>query len=353
MLWIGLWAACTPQPASQFLAYTLNEDQGHTIQPRDIPTLSDPERMQGDLGTIWSGGAIVAPSLAEEEVVLTYVEGRPLEVLYTVVDDVAQPLDRAGLVLFSFYAHLGDVETWLTEAGVDVSDVFPLDAAVAPAVPDIAMAIQPAENAAYVSTAHTFILLDDLIEKDVPLAANAGIVFHEFAHALFQLRTVGSPYAPGIIGDRAQSLGVASLNEGFADAVASLVSGRSNFISDSLEMPGRDVSGDWLARDVDPLPDEVSEDASSLLLYDPYALGTVFASLAWDLAEFNGDVGGTLRLWVRATEAWAAVWDADAGTTAFGWLDHLVEQAGDGEVDFLCGTIGIRFADVYGVTECG
>jgi hypothetical protein len=309
--------------------------------------------MQGDLGTIWSGGAIIAPSLTAEEVVLTYVEGRPLEVLYTVVDDVAQPLDRAGLVLFSFYAHLGDVKNWLSDAGVDVSDVFPLDAAVAPVVPDIAMAIQPAENAAYVSTAHTFILLDDLIEKEVPLAANAGIVFHEFAHALFQLRTVGDAHAPGITGDTGQSLGVASLNEGFADAIASLVSGRSNFIADSLDMPTRDVSGDWLARDVDPLPDEVGEDASSILLYDPYALGTVFASLAWDLAEFNGDAASTLRLWVGATESWGESWDAEAGTTAFGWLDHLVAEAGDGEVDFLCGTIGIRFADVYEVTACG
>jgi hypothetical protein len=353
VFWIALWAACTPPPASQFLAYTLNEDQGHSLQPREIPSLSDPVRMRGDLGTIWSGGAIIAPSLAAEEVVLSYREGRPLEVLYTVVDGVAKPLDRAGLVLFSFYGHLEDVETWLSEAEIDVSDVFPLDAAVAPVVPDIAMAIQPAENAAYVSTAHTFILLDDLIEKEVPLAANAGIVFHEFAHALFQVRTVGDAHAPGITGDTAQTLGVASLNEGFADSLASLVSGRSNFISDSLDMPSRDVSGDWLARDVDPLPAEVGEDASSLLLYDPYALGTVFAALAWDLAEFNGDAAGTLRLWVRATESWGANWNAAAGTTAFGWLDHLVDEAGDGEVEFLCGSIGIRFADVYEVAACG
>jgi len=309
--------------------------------------------MRGDLGTIWSGGAIAAPSLTEEEVVLSYVEGRPLEVMYTVVDDVAQPLDRAGLVLFSFYGHLADVETWLTGAEIDVSDVFPLDAAVAPVVPDIGMAIQPAENAAYVSTAHTFILLDDLIQKDVPLAANAGIVFHEFAHALFHLRTAGSPHAPGITGDTVQSLGVASLNEGFADAVASLVSGRPNFISDSLDLPGRDVSGDWVARDVDPLPAEVGEDASAQLLYDPYALGTVFASLAWDLAEFNGDPAETLRVWVRATEAWGAGWNATAGSSAFDWLDHLVDEAGVGEVDFLCGAIESRFADVYEVSACG
>ena len=131
------------------------------------------------------------------------------------------------------------------------------------------------------------------------------------------------------------------------------MSGRSNFISDSLDLPARDVSGDWLAKDVDPLPAEVGEDASSQLLYDPYSLGTVFAALAWDLAEFNGDAAETLRLWVRTTEAWGASWNAEAGTTAFGWLDHLVDEAGDGEVDFLCGSIGIRFGDVYEVTACG
>jgi hypothetical protein len=108
-----------------------------------------------------------------------------------------------------------------------------------------------------------------------------------------------------------------------------------------------------LAKDVDPLPHQVGEDASSQLLYDPYVLGTVFASLAWDLAEFTGDPAQTLRLWVRATESWGASWDAGAGTTAFGWLDHLVDEAGSGEVTFLCGSIGIRFADVYEVAACG
>ena len=73
------------------------------------------------------------------------------------------------------------------------------------------------ENAAYVPGTHAFILLSDMTEKEVPLAANAGVVTHEFGHSVFHYLTTGGVKTDPLydVSSPGRS-GVASLDEGFA-----------------------------------------------------------------------------------------------------------------------------------------
>ncbi|MEE2750552.1 MAG: hypothetical protein VX519_03915 [Myxococcota bacterium] len=349
----GSWlVGCAELEAGSFLAYQLQNDGSYRIDAREIASLKSPKHMTGELGQIWSGGHLGVGSLEGEDLVLKYRPGQQVDVLYTVADDVARPLDRSGIVLYSFYGHLQDVRSMLSGVGVEPAELFPVDVAVAPVAPDIGMTIMPSENAAYVSTAHTFVLLDDLVEKEVPLAANAGIVAHEFGHALFQWLTLGELYGGQMAGSDAELRAVASLNEGFADMVGALVTGQPYFIAASLDMPERRVDGDWSVGDVEFFPDDEEAGVALGLLYDPYALGTVFASVVWDVVLVAGDAELVLQRVIEATRVWGQQWASGETRSAYRWLDAYLGEMGAEYEEVICESVARRFGDVYVVTEC-
>ena len=127
-----------------------------------------------------------------------YDEGRPLTVQYAVQDDVVEPLDMEALILFSLYGNLQDVRDQLEELGIDIGELFPMNIAISPALPDPAMGAFPADNEAYVGGTNTMVVLPDL-SSELPLAANSGVVFHEFGHGLFHYLTSGDVYGEKFI----------------------------------------------------------------------------------------------------------------------------------------------------------
>ena len=320
------------------------------LGPRTIDTLDDASRLSGDLGTGYAGGVM---SVDLQTIELAYEPGKPLDVQYRVVDGVARPLDRDGLILFSFYGHLQDARDGLGAAGVDISPLFPIDFGVTPAMPDIGFAFAPVDNAAYAPSANAFILLDDLGDREVPLAANAGVVTHELGHGVFHLWTSGGPYAErGFPVDGLAAPGVSSLDEGHADMLASLITGDPAFISASIDLPERDVSGEQTTAGVALLPEDYDPNAESLFAgYDPYPLGSVFAAVVWDVYEATGDRDATLNLVAATTQRWAErevpvqaeLSDDEQVMTVYRWLDVLVEQSDAAEADAACESIGLRF----------
>ena len=339
-----LGAGCSID-ADRFVAFQVQDDGSYRVQARRIESLEDPLRMTGELGEMRAGG-VLSLSLSEGD--LEYRGGRGIEVLAVVQDGVAEPIDLDGLILYSFYGHLQDARDALLQVGVDVDPLFPVSMAVTPAVPDIGLALLPVENAAYAPTANTFVLLSDLTDKQVPLAANAGVVAHETGHGVFHLLTTGDPYAPKLFGaEHPGANGVSSLDEGFADMLGGLITGDPRFIVPSLNLPSRDLESAITAEEVGSRPELETQG------YDPYALGSVFAATAWDIRLATNDIDGTLLLVCDAVVAWAeAEADADDAEVAYRYLDQLVALGDPAQKQAACAAVEQRFAGVHSVQEC-
>ena len=339
---LTLLLACSAQP-DRYRVFQMEPDGSYRLQNRAIEGLDDAGSLSGDYGVGWTGGAL---TIDWESGNWGYEEGRPLDILYANDDGVAKALDRDGLVLFSFYAHLEDAVAALDEAGTDASPLFPVDIAITPALSDPSLAFLPAENAAYAPSANTFILLDDLVDKDVPLAANRGVVTHEFGHGTFHLLTTGGDvYGPGLSTDDdiVKSNHTRSLDEGFADMLACLVTDLPDSFEASLSVPERDVTGDHTAAAVAVLPE-----ASEGLGYNPYPLGTVFASLVWDVRVETDDRLGTLD-WVLAT---TEEWGVSGDKLSYAWLDIGHQLGTPAQQAALCASAAWRFEGVYTVEAC-
>lgn len=334
--------ACTAQP-DRYRVLQLQDDGAYALENRAIDGLTDASRLEGDYGIGYTGGALLINWNTGN---WSYEEGRRLDILHSVDAGVAYPLDRDGLVLYSFYAHLEDAAAGLAEAGLDITPLFPINIAVTPSLSDPSLAFLPAENAAYAPSANTFILLDDLVAKEVPLAANRGVVTHEFGHGTFHyLTTGGDVYGPGLSTDNDATLSnhVSSLDEGFADMLACLLTDDPASFEASLAVPERDATGDHVAAEVAVLPDEAEG-----LGYDPYPLGTVFASLVWDVRVETDDRLATLEWVLDGIETWGA----EGEKVSYHLLDILYESGDTGQQEALCESAEWRFEDVYVVEAC-
>jgi hypothetical protein len=276
---VALVAGCGPASAQRFLVVDGREG-GYALVEAAIPALTDPVRMEGELGDGLVGGYVRLDELE-------YRGGGPIRVRYTVQDGLAVPHTDDGLVLWSYYHTLGVLQEELEALGVDPSPVFPVDFAYQP---NVAGSLFTTTNAAYLGSGiHLFALLADTAQTDLPLAANPGVIRHEFGHALFQQIVAGGVQmtAPS---DSPHE--VRALNEGFADMLATLTLDDPGFLSLSLPMPDRRVDED------------ASVSGAAAVEDNPYSRGTVFASLAWDLRELT-DPDTALLLAVGAMQHWA------------------------------------------------
>jgi len=341
--------ACDPGTAGRYQAFVHQGDGDFAAEPRAISALSDPYRLDGELGTGRAGGTVGIDWSSGRAI---YDEGKPLTVNYAVQDDVGEPLDMEALILFSLYGNLQDARDRLGDLDIDIGELFPMNIAVSPALPDPTMGAFPADNEAYVPGTNTMIVLPDLT-SELPLAANTGVVFHEFGHGLFHYLTSGDVYGDRLLDlDQPAELtdGAGSLDEGFADMLGTLLTDDPAFISRSIVLPERDVTGDHTAAGVEVLPGEFT-DGGVLATYDPYPLGTVFASVSWDLRIASDDPGRTLQWDAEAVQDWAVGEDL----TVYRWLDALVAVVARDSPsleDDLCRSIETRFADVWVVEQC-
>lgn len=348
-------SACAPsdEPAL-YLAFQVGGEGEYYVTPRNMGPMRDLTAVSGSLGTVYQGGLVTMEADGDT----FYEGGRSMRVGYDVPDvstAIAVPLDEHGLVLWSFYGHLADLSGELADHGFDPEVFFPIDAAWTPVLPDAMLELLPMENAAYATAGHFFILLQDLISKDVPLAANAGIVRHEFGHAAFHWLTTGDTLASAPFDGLSQtegSLFYASLHEGYADSFAALTLDDPDFFAASLNMPSRDLSGDHAVAAVQ-LPAEFLDTADQELLaiWDPYPLGTLFAATAWDLRLVVDDPAEALALLTEAVRVWT-----DTGDMGDAWLllDTWVELAPAGLArDSLCRSVELRFAGAHSVAACG
>lgn len=334
LAWPLLWG-CTSIQTHTLLTWVRASDGAYSIGPRDVPEIDDATHMTGELGNVTYGGRITTNADGSG----AYTGGAGLTVHAVVRDVVAVPLDEDGLLLYTFYANLAAVRAAVEAHGVDASPIFPMDAAWNPAVSPL-IELSPADNAAYATGSNTFLLLPDGGDRDVPILANQGVIFHEFGHAVFHLLTTGDPSSPPLATDtgRESYYWQASLHEGFADTQATLLLDDPAFIDASIDMPDRHVDDDHAVLTEDMLPANRLEP----LLDDPYPLGTVYASFAWDL-RVASDPDTAYAIVLDAIAAWAPSKASDLDGTVY--LQALVQSATDaGLGDVACESAQTRFA---------
>lgn len=320
-------AGCASVAPDRFLVVD-GRAGAYDLVEADIPELSDPRRMHGDLGDGSVGGYIDLETLE-------YIGGGPLDVRFTTADGVGIPHTDDGLVLWTYYHTLSVFRGELEGLGVDVEPVFPVPFAYQPT---IGGAVYTAMNAAYAgSGVHMFALLADTTRSDLPLAANPGVIRHEFGHALFQLIVAGSVAVPAPTDSRA-------LNEGFADMLATLSLDDPRFIELSLpQFTSRRVDEDASTTDAAPISE------------DPYSRGTVYASLAWDVRA-RTDADFALQTVVASLAEWAAGEDWAGDEAAMDkwariFATNAIEQRPELEVE-LCGQFVARFPDALLPAAC-
>lgn len=325
--WLAILAGCAPDLSGRPLWVVDRQADGtYEVTARELPGLSDPYHLIGDVAHGYAGGTLLTDD---------YHHGGPLRIDAVEVDGAYAALDEDGTVIWSFYAHLDDAVTELDGRGHDLSPIFPVDVAFTPAS---FMDFSAVENAAYVLGQRTFVLFPDALSA-VPLAANVGVVRHELGHAWFELLASGESGGeiPWLEASTNGALGIRALNEGFADTVATLSLDDPRFIDASIPLPERDVTQDVISTGRYPELEET--DLIGTLTYDPYALGTVYAAFAWDVREAT-DPDTALDLAVGAVQAWGeeAAWeDVDRYV-----LLYVTLAEGDAR-DAACASAAVRF----------
>ena len=280
-----LLAACHPPPdASEMLVYDyVGLDGEHALQPVPLGAVTDPVRMETDIGPATRGARFTRG--------FDIVPGGPVHVEHTVVDDVFVPLDEQGLVLASFFHHIDEARQDLESRGhaAAADSLLPVDAVMWS--PVFVGELGAAENAAFIDieTFAGFILYNDA-NNNVPLGAHAGVVRHELGHGY--LANYLESYS-GLREWELDELGVLStvqargLNEGFADMLAHL----------TLDDPGALPLGP----ERDPREPRTYND---VVLDQPYSMGVVLAALAWDVRIILDDPDRTFDHVLVALKEW-------------------------------------------------
>ena len=340
---------CSSVQGDRFAVWTA-EEGGYRIAPKCLTDLDEPRTLSGRWGQVRAGGWVETRSDGALQVQL----GTELDLQYSFYDGANWPLDTEGLVLLSFWAHLSDARTRLLALGLDDVGLPPVDVAYGAILPDLFAEAFPFENAAYLPGAHLMLIFPEFRADGIPLAANRGVVTHEWGHAVFHEILHGDAYvSPTVYDDEEAALVLASLHEGFADALAGLLYGDPRFLDASLDMPQRHLDEVRMLGDVQT-PSEYLESSEFSFLYDPYPLGTVLASWYWEWSRGTADPYEVLALLFRGAEALAE--DLRAGkkwSKDFNWrmVEASLEWADEDLRNWGCRLADERFDGVV-LTPC-
>ncbi len=328
-------------------------------------TVTDLSRLEGPVTRFWARGQLASTTDASGNPNGMGVDGGHAMALQ--LDDkdgtfVARDFD--SLMAMTIYDHLARGRAYFATLGLG-TDTPPL-----PALPTEYLPTESvlglglpliSDNAAYSPFADAFLIFPQSLLDEVPLAANEGVVTHELAHAVFNLltsrsrgQTVPARYADNWPA-RPMNL-VASLNEGLSDVHGAAMTGDPDFIAPSATALhlDRDLSKHrTYTADMDQALDG---DATG---YNPYVLGSVFASTFW---AFRGRLvdGGMAAADARHEMAQVAFdgtrqLSLTPDITVASVLSVFVAAAPAGaERQAFCAAVGEAFARVAGqVTGCG
>jgi hypothetical protein len=258
------------------------DDGNYGLHAREVRA-HDLHGLRGD-----STELIARPTIVFDDGDVSLEGGGSVDVQYGRDGDILVPLDYRGLIAVTAYHHLDRADAYFRELGWEGGGA-PIKTLYLP-LTDYGGELGPREfhdNASYDPALGAFLLFDERWLDYVPLAANEGVITHEFAHAVFhQLTGVAGPDDTW---DQASARMWRSVNEGLADVHAVAFTGDPRF--------GRASAGRFvLARDVADAEVALTDELLAAVWadgepYDPYPIGTVFAAVFWDYRTALVDLG--------------------------------------------------------------
>lgn len=288
-LWLilVLAVACGPGDVAgsvkvEIVAVGADGSYGIEVETVEVRSL---RRLEGETTRFVTGAELAV----EEDNELEVRGGRPIQLRLAESGGVYESLDYEGLIALSAYHHMQEAHALFREVGLgEGTKTLPqMDSLFLPALDGASPSLSSLrDNAAYAYTEDSFLLLRESVLDEVPLAANQGIIAHEFSHAVLDYLTTtaaGEIVRPEarLSWDRPSVNHWRSVDEGLADVFAAAFTGDPDFIrpSGGEHIEGRDLSGDHA------FTEEIENDASYGFAYDPYPLGSVVAATFWDYAR--------------------------------------------------------------------
>jgi hypothetical protein len=287
-----------PGPPYRALVYDYDLATGdYALAEADLPTLRALRGLEGEVTEVLGGVDLAVNTAADpatEEGLVDAIRvrgGRPVDPRYRIEDGVVLPEDFGSLFLFSYYRHMERCRDFFHDSGLPEELPGHIRTFQQPTLGTLLVGGIPliTDNAGYSPTFEAFALFprQHLLDQ-LPLAMNLGVVGHEYSHAVFHALVAPGARVPfGLLEGwppRAENL-VRSVDEGFADVFGALVTGDPDFMAPSV--PGfvsdaRDLS---VVREFDGFMDALLDRG---VFYDPYPLGSVFASVLWRVGETVG-----------------------------------------------------------------
>jgi hypothetical protein len=337
LLALGL-GACGPPDGSggsslvRVMAYQ-SSDGTFVLADRRLETTTDLASLQGATAQFRGGARLVwderqieemaarargeGRALDCDDVVGAFVRdvGNPPSLSFVEDDGVLVPEDYDTLVMVSTYYNFELSRDFFLEAGVPPDD---LGAALTFYEPTLTLVDRLGnrtftfDNAAYIPCADAFVIFAGRYLQDIPLGANPGVAAHEYGHLVFDHTLFGlardrvAAPSPG----SASAAFLAALNEGMADFFGASILGDANFAGRSLSPDQSD------ARDLDPGAVFSPARAVAALAGNPYALGSVWGSLLWDISLSDSAVGSAHDVARLGLDAVIALQDGRATTYA-------------------------------------
>ncbi len=290
-----------PSEITTYLVYDYESESGeYEVDPREIETLNDPRTIDGDIAFLRGGGKVVSnvpdPQTADEYERSLVIEGdfEP-SAEYLIDDGVAIPYDFDSQMMVTLYHHLERANEYFGSVGFETDRVGRLPVYYYPQLSVLGISLPLFnDNAAYAFTLDAFLIPPRLVlQDDVPLSANRGVIVHEYSHAVFNRIVSADRRAPLFLVEnyppRVQNE-IRSLDEGLADLFAALAVGDPDFISSSISTELFDIDRDLTrVRRWDTATQAEALESLEALVPNPYLLGSVFASTLWATRDFLDD----------------------------------------------------------------
>lgn len=355
---------CGPESAEsaqRFLIYDRNPESGeYVVSEEPIESLRDISTVEGDYANIRGGGSIRVtlsePGSRSEESVRNSMRIEKDQVPtpdYEVRSDgLLVPWDFHSAIMFTLYHHIEQAHDYFVDRGVDPKRLGQVPVYYNVRQQFLVPVDLMTDNAAYAFTLDAFIIPPTLLIEDVPLAANRGVVVHEYSHLIFNRLVHGDDRAPEYLVDPWSSTAtnhLRSINEGVADIFAALETEAPNFIDASLSEDRFNID-----RDVSQERHYTSElqqtvEGSTFQNYNPYQLGSVIASTVWTQTE-QIDNDRLAEAILETLRDLSNVGETNFRTRTF--FDRLVENLPEQQREDACRTFRLRLDAIRNQLTC-
>jgi hypothetical protein len=326
-----LGVACGEAPPSLVRVVQLEADGSHRLADVQLTTSPELEHLWSDAIRLRGGGRVVLDGLrfqraADEELGVAEVRrltrddlGRRVDFRYRRVDDVAVPDDYESLLMVSAYHGFERVRDffWAREVSLATRSTIEICFGCGLYV-DVGLPLPyiVSDNAAYVAFADLFVMVPELLLGDMPIAADAGILCHEFSHRVFRYAVYPDAVFEQLVDAFAHQTALTpeawrtlnllkAVDEGSADFFAAAFSGNPRFAAASLGLLGEadrrdlegtrasdeaysDVFAEAAAENHDVVTDADGGHAVGRGDWNPYHLGTIWAGALWRLGDVEG-----------------------------------------------------------------